>query len=93
MSREITEPEIRVGAQAELTRSAGEAPSGPFSVGKSEESREDLSLGGSLSVSLHLLPKLDDSQTRGAEGSGSGHLLYFRQKEVPPWVHLQQACP
>lgn len=44
-------------------------------------------------MSLHLLPKLDDSRTRGAEGSGSGHLLYFRQKEVPPWVHLQQACP
>lgn len=38
---------------------------------------------------LHLLPKLDDSQTRGAEGPGSSHLLYFRQKEVPPWVHLQ----
>lgn len=40
----------------------------------------------------HLHPKLDDSLTRGAEGSGSSHLLYFRQKEVPSWVHLQ-ACP
>lgn len=40
----------------------------------------------------HLRPKLDDSSTRGAEGSGSSHLLYFRQKEVPSWVHLQ-ACP
>lgn len=41
---------------------------------------------------FHLLPTLGDSQTRGAEGSGSSHLLHFRQKEVPPWVHLQ-ACP
>lgn len=39
----------------------------------------------------HLHPKLHPL-TRGAEGSGSSHLLYFRQKEVPSWVHLQ-ACP